>query len=244
MKTNTKILLPNGSEAINSEINATSHIYKNIKITDSFIGPDCSIGDNSTIYKCNIMERIFINRRCLLSDTSIDFGAAINVNVTIKDAIIGKFCLFGWNANVYGKNKHTLHYATLHGNYWWNHIFDNAVTHNKSEYPKTKCHIGNDVWIGTGAIVLGDIQIGNGAVIGAGSIVTKDVEPYSIVVGNPAKKIKMRFDDNTIGLLEKICWWDWPKEVIEKNSFVLRQDITKKTAHDELLEIYNQLIDN
>lgn len=75
--------------------------------------------------------------------------------------------------------------------------------------------IGNDVWIGYGAIIMNGVTIGDGAIIGAGAIVTKDVEPYSIVVGVPAKRIRYRFDENTIKKLLELKWWDLPDEVIE-----------------------------
>ena len=75
--------------------------------------------------------------------------------------------------------------------------------------------IGNDVWIGTNVIIIGKVKIGDGSIIGAGSIVTKDVEPYSVVAGNPAKKIKDRYDTNVIAELLKIKWWNWPLATIE-----------------------------
>ncbi len=77
--------------------------------------------------------------------------------------------------------------------------------------------IGNDVWIGANAIILPGVNIGDGAVIGAGTVVTKDVPPYAIVGGNPARVIKYRFDENTINTLLKIKWWDFPYQTIIDN---------------------------
>ncbi len=68
--------------------------------------------------------------------------------------------------------------------------------------------VGNDVWIGYGSIIMPGVNIGNGSIIAAGSVVTKDVKPYSMVGGNPAKLIKMRFDENKISELEDLKWWD------------------------------------
>ena len=76
--------------------------------------------------------------------------------------------------------------------------------------------IGNDVWIGVGAYIKAGVHIGDGAVIGAHAVVTKDVEPYSIVVGVPAKEIRKRFDEETIHKLLDLRWWDWPDEKLEK----------------------------
>jgi virginiamycin A acetyltransferase len=77
--------------------------------------------------------------------------------------------------------------------------------------------IGNDVWLGNSVTVMPGVKIGDGAVVGTNSTVTKDIEPYSIVGGNPAKLIRKRFDDNTISFLLKLQWWDWPIDKISAN---------------------------
>lgn len=77
--------------------------------------------------------------------------------------------------------------------------------------------IGNDVWIGYEAVILSGVTIGDGAVIGSRAVVTKDVEPYTIVGGVPAKPIRKRFDEQMIKKLEKIGWWNWDEEQIRQN---------------------------
>ncbi len=85
--------------------------------------------------------------------------------------------------------------------------------------------IGNDVWFGYNATIMPGIKIGDGAVIAANSQVTKDIEPYSIVGGNPAKEITKRFDDETIRFLLELKWWDWPIEKIVSNiKFIMNAD--------------------
>ncbi|RWN28346.1 CatB-related O-acetyltransferase [Mesorhizobium sp.] len=76
--------------------------------------------------------------------------------------------------------------------------------------------VGNDVWIGARAIILSGVIIGDGAVIAAGSVVTRDVAPYTLVGGNPAKVIKRRFSDETIAALLEIQWWNWPMAQLKK----------------------------
>ncbi len=77
--------------------------------------------------------------------------------------------------------------------------------------------IGNDVWIGHEAMIMPAVSIGDGAIIASRSVVTKNVPPYSIVAGNPAKVIRHRFDDKTIAMLLAMKWWDWPIEKINQN---------------------------
>lgn len=85
--------------------------------------------------------------------------------------------------------------------------------------------IGNDVWIGTGAIILKGIHIGNGAVIASGAVVTKDVPDYAIVGGVPAKVIKYRFDEKTIEKLLKIKWWEYGPDVVKGLNYARPADI-------------------
>lgn len=77
--------------------------------------------------------------------------------------------------------------------------------------------IGNDVWIGYEAVIFAGVTIGDGAVIGSRAVVTKDVPPYTIVGGVPAKTIRRRFDEDTIRELLRLRWWDWPEEMIKEN---------------------------
>jgi len=76
--------------------------------------------------------------------------------------------------------------------------------------------IGSDVWVGTGSTILSGVNIGHGAVVAAGSVVTKDVAPYAIVGGVPAKEISKRFDSDTISKMLGIAWWDWEEDEIKE----------------------------
>ncbi|MCB0625276.1 MAG: CatB-related O-acetyltransferase [Saprospiraceae bacterium] len=90
------------------------------------------------------------------------------------------------------------------------------------QYPsKGNIVIGNDVWIGYKAVILAGVTIGDGAIVGSHAVVTKDVEPYSIVGGNPAREIRKRFPAAQIDLLLQLRWWDWPAEKITENLHLL-----------------------
>jgi virginiamycin A acetyltransferase len=88
--------------------------------------------------------------------------------------------------------------------------------------------IGNDVWIGYDAVIMQGVHIGDGAIIGTRAVVTKDVLPYTIVGGMPAKPIKKRFDEKTIDKLMSIKWWNWPPEKVKENlPVIISGDIEK-----------------
>ena len=102
---------------------------------------------------------------------------------------------------------------------------DKVLVHAPDYLKNSSCIIGNDVWIGANASVLRNVKIGDGAIVAAGAVVTKDVEPYTVVAGIPAKPIKNRFDDETICRLLKIKWWDFPENVIQDNFKLLNSKI-------------------
>jgi serine acetyltransferase len=84
--------------------------------------------------------------------------------------------------------------------------------------------IGNDVWIGAKATIMSGITIGDGAIVAAGSVVVKDVEPYSMVGGNPAKHLKFRFTEKQIDDLLKISWWNWTEDRIKSDAMMMWSD--------------------
>ncbi len=95
--------------------------------------------------------------------------------------------------------------------------------------------IGSDVWIGRGARILGGVAIGHGAVVAAWSVVTRDVDPYTVVAGVPARPIKGRFDEATVEALLRIAWWEWPEDKIRD-----RAELLASTKLDEFIELYDR----
>lgn len=133
--------------------------------------------------------------------------------------IIGKFCSIACGAKfLFTSGNHSLKSLS---NYTFPIFFDEWDLDSKNITSawdnKGDTVIGNDVWIGYDAIIMPGVKIGDGAIIGTMAIVTKDIPPYTIVGGVPAKPIRKRFDDKTIEKLLSIKWWNWDKEKIKQN---------------------------
>lgn len=158
----------------------------------------------------------------------IGYGSYIGDHSIIK-AKIGRYCSIGHNVTVLTGthpshrfvSTHPVFYSTKKQNgitYVNNQKFEEVLYVDKEK--KYGCEIGNDVWIGFGATILGGCKIGDGAIIAANAFVNHDVEPYSIVAGQPAKAIRMRFTEEQIDVLCQFKWWDkpesWLKEHVDK----------------------------
>lgn len=139
-------------------------------------------------------------------DVKIGDYSYINTNSSVEFCDIGKYCSI--SSGVYiNPYEHNYKKLTTHP----------VVRTNDPEDIRKKVQIGNDVLISLNAIIISGVKIGDGAVIGAGAVVTRDVLPYEIVGGVPAKHIKYRFDEKTISFLLDLKWWDWNREKIIKN---------------------------
>ena len=159
-----------------------------------------------------------IQAHCVLNDVTIgDYTYLAGYN-QIDYATIGKFCSLASFVRVGPGNHPTYTRVAQHHFTYRSELFglgpDDAdfFAWRKAD----PVQIGNDVWIGHNACVLPGVTVGNGAVCAAGAVVTKDVEPYAIVAGVPAKKIKMRFDGELIRRIEACKWWDWDHETIRE----------------------------
>jgi acetyltransferase-like isoleucine patch superfamily enzyme len=160
---------------------------------------------------------------------TVEHGSHICAGIIGKHTYINKYCLIDRNTKSIG-NFCSIAYGVKTG--LGNHPTKWASTHPFAydkkygfvsnsrafeEQTKEYCIIGNDVWIGANAIILAGINVGDGAIVGANSLVTKDVAPYSIVAGTPARHIRYRFDETLIAKLLALKWWYWDDDKIKKN---------------------------
>jgi acetyltransferase-like isoleucine patch superfamily enzyme len=127
---------------------------------------------------------------------------------------VGAFCSIGPGVTIHGGGKHRVDRVTtfpLNAR-----MFDRAKRNAKDDVHTRATLVGNDVWIGQGATILAGVSVGDGAVIGAGGVVSRDVEPYAIVVGNPARLVRHRFDRHIRERLLALAWWEWSDEEIRE----------------------------
>jgi len=173
------------------------------------------------------LKNIITNPNIIVGDYTYydDFESVENFEKNVKylfdfigdKLIIGKFCMIASDVTFIMNGANHLNQAVtsypfaIFGEDW------SKAMEGKTYPNKGNTVVGNDVWIGYGATIMPGVTIGDGAIIATKSVVTKDVAPYSIVGGNPAKEIRKRFSEEKIEELLEIKWWDWPLEKITKN---------------------------
>lgn len=233
-------ILYEGAKEKDSTSSGKVTLYKNSTLINSNLKKNISIGDDTTVVNCSLGEKIAINRRCYLNDSVVGDYTYFGINTIINFSKIGKFCSIGRNVDIGGMN-HDYTKVSMLPKYRFKQLLNGGEKLIEKEEHSSLCEIGNDVWIGAGANILHNVKVGDGAIIGAGAVVTRNVEPYSIVTGVPAKKIKYRFDKHIIEELLKIKWWDWPLEIIEKNIDLLLNEDVNENILKKLKEISNQI---
>ncbi len=188
-------------------------IYDGAKVIKSSIGHHIIIGQDTFVSDSNLGNYVQLNRRNIIEKSNIGNYSYTGANTIIKETDIGKFCSISWNISITGN----IHEYTNFSNHPFTKLSTFGYVAQKENLNNKHIYIGNDVWIGANSCILPGVKIGNGAVIGAGAVVTKDVEPYAIVCGNPAKIIKYRFSKEIIDKLNIIEWWNWPERIIKEN---------------------------
>jgi phosphonate metabolism protein (transferase hexapeptide repeat family) len=155
-----------------------------------------------------IAERVIL-RDCTVGDFSYFERHAEAIYTTI-----GKFCSIAANTRInaldHPMERLTTHKVSYRPNEYFRYLGVDDVWRGTRQGKRVT--IGHDVWIGHGAVVRPGVTIGNGAVVGANTVVTRDVAPFTIVAGAPARKIRVRFQPQVVERIEKLAWWDWPVE--------------------------------
>ncbi len=178
---------------------AETVIESTVRLRESSVGKCCEILGDTAIEYSDVGDYSYLGPGCM-----------------VGDAKIGKFCAIAAQVRL-GAPNHPIERPSQHRFTYCPEYYDAAAARDHAFFRdrrEARVTIGNDVWIGHAVIVLPGVTIGDGAVLAAGAVVTKDVAPYTIVGGVPARQIRERFNRAIAAQLSRIAWWGWPSELI------------------------------
>ncbi|MGF7004851.1 DapH/DapD/GlmU-related protein [Aminobacter sp. BE322] len=163
---------------------------------------------------CRLGRHVAIGERVVLREVTVGDYSYFERHAEAIYTTIGKFCSIAANTRInaleHPMERLTTHKVSYRPNEYFRYLgVDGDFRERRRAKPVT---VGNDVWIGHGAVIMPGVSIGNGAVIGANAVVTRDVGPFEVVAGVPATRLKMRFPAEVVARIEALAWWDWPAE--------------------------------
>lgn len=185
-----------------------SKIIKKIRgssIKNSYVHKESKVESGTTFVNSSLDKYSFCGYDCIILNTKI-----------------GKFCSIASNVKI-GLTQHPYEWASTSPVFYYGRDSIQKKFSNFDRSIDKETIIGNDVWIGENVLIKQGLKIGDGSIVGMGSVVTKDVEAYSIVGGNPAKLIRMRFKNEIVEQLVKLKWWDFSESKLEKNAVNIRE---------------------
>ena len=204
----------------------TKFKFPTAKVTGANISLDSVLG-----------EYVKVLEGTTLGSCRIDSYSYIGINCDFARTKMGSFCSVGPEV-ICGVGTHPSHHVSTYPGFYSKHASGSyffGFEHEYAQSDKKGVEIGSDVWIGARAIIMGGISIGHGSIIGAGAVVTKDVPPYAIVGGVPAKLIRYRFEPNIIEQLLSSAWWELPEKKLKQLAVVMDNPVNflKKISSDD-----------
>ena len=184
--------------------------YPDVLFRTLKVGLNCQIG-----FKAALMHNVEVRDKVKIGSYSY-----VNQDSIIVSGVIGNFCSIGYRCQI-GMFEHPVnHISTSPWIFKENKSLLGLNTFSEIHSPPI---IGNDVWIGSNSIILQGVEIGDGSIIAAGSVVTKDVAPYSVVGGVPAKLIKYRFNEEEIEFLKNLKWFNLPESELNNYKYLFKK---------------------
>ncbi len=188
---------------------AETFVHPSVKLREVVLGAHCEVLERSAVEYSTIGDASYLGHDC-----------------QVADATIGKFCAIAAHVRI-GPPNHPMERPSLHRFTYVPEYYDASLKRDAAFFEARRAArvtIGNDVWIGHGVTVLAGVSVGDGAVLAAGTVVVKDVAPYTIVGGVPARLIRERFPREIAEQLATIAWWDWPFELVMERLEAFQSD--------------------
>lgn len=176
-------------------------LHPGAKVVDSTFGAYCEVGEGSRVLNSSFEDYAYCDRLSDIANTSV--GKFANIAAMTR---IGP--------TDHPMDKASLHHFLYRSSYYWEDAEDDPAFFAARAARRTV--IGPDTWIGHGAIIKPDVTLGAGAIVAAGAVVTRDVAPYAIVAGTPARLLRPRFPDQIAERLLALAWWDWSHERLRR----------------------------
>ncbi|GHT65452.1 O-acetyltransferase [Bacteroidia bacterium] len=217
-------------------------IIRHILLTKKYKGKKIIIGLNTAIVNTMLEEHVFIGSNSSIINAHIGKHSYVSSSVRISNVNIGSFTSIGSDV-IINIGSHPTYMVSTHPAFYANNKIYETFSDKLYVQEYYKITIQNDVWIGSHATIIGNVTIGNGAIIAFGAVVTKDVPPYSIVGGVPAKIIKYRFEVVIIKKLEEIRWWEFSDDFL-KQKFMLFHNVNDfieyYDSHSNIIESFRK----
>lgn len=180
--------------------------------------PEPRIHPTAELKACKLGRYASIGERVVLREVNVGDFSYFERHAEAIYTTIGKFCSIAANSRInaleHPIERVTQHKLSYRPNEYFRWLGVDAAFRARRQAKAVS--IGNDVWIGHGAVIMPGISIGNGAIVGANAVVTRDVPAYAIVAGVPAKPLRRRFPPEIAARIESLAWWDWPPEKLAK----------------------------
>ena len=179
-----------------------------------FTDPQPRIHPTAELKSCRLGRHVAIGERVVLREVTVGDYSYFERHAEAIYTEIGKFCSIAANTRInaleHPLERITQHKLSYRPNEYFRYLGVDEGFRQRRQAKRVR--IGNDAWIGHGAVVMPGLTIGNGAVVGANAVVTRDVAAYTIVAGNPARMLRPRFAAEIAARIEALAWWDWPDE--------------------------------